>query len=70
MFGRMWIVWHRVRDSLRFLPSLFTVVATLLAFAVTSAEKDGWVSLEVQLWWVFGGGVKGARGVLSAIAGG
>ena len=54
MFGRMWIVWHRVRDSLRFLPSLFTVVATLLAFAVTSSERDGWVSLEVQLWWVYG----------------
>jgi uncharacterized membrane protein len=70
MFGRMWIVWHRVRDSLWFLPSLLTVLATLLAFAMTSAEMDGLVSLEMQLWWVFGGGVEGARGVLSAIAGG
>lgn len=70
MLGQLSIMWGRVRDSLWFLPSLLTVLAAVLAFVVTRAELAGLGSREVELWWMFGGGVEGARGVLGAIASG
>jgi uncharacterized membrane protein len=64
---RAW--WFRIESSLWFLPALITGSAILVAFA--SLEVDRRFRLENGLLsaWVFGGGVEGARGVLSAIAG-
>lgn len=64
------MLWAKTRDSLWFLPCIMTFAAIALAVGVTAAEREDaytWVSWR---WWGFGGGVEGARGVLSAIAGG
>lgn len=70
MLARLRLIWARVRDSLWFLPGVLTVLAAVLAFVVTEAERRGAFDVEVLRSWVFGGGVEGARGVLEAIAGG
>lgn len=70
MVVRLRLVWTRVRDGLWFLPGAFTLVAAVLAAALTGAEQSGAFDVEVLRSWVFGGGVEGARGVLQAIAGG
>ena len=72
MLARVKILWITVRDSLWFLPGLFTLVGILLAFGVTNAERAGLIAYSggVVPAWVFGGGAEGARGVLNAIAGG
>jgi uncharacterized membrane protein len=64
---RAW--WYRLQNSLWFLPALITAISILLAFASLNVDRrfqlqDGPVSM-----LVFSGGVEGARGVLSAIAG-
>lgn len=70
MRTRTGLLWARVRDSLWFLPGLFTSVAAALAFVITQAEMRGWATRETVGSWVFAGGVDGARGVLSTIASG
>jgi uncharacterized membrane protein len=70
MLARLQILWAKVRDSLWFLPGVLTLVAAALAFWITLAERQGMFSSVVASSWIFGGGVEGARGVLSAIAGG
>ena len=67
---RTGLLWAKVRDSLWFLPGLFTTAAVLLAFGVTQAEMRGWVAGDTIGSWIFAGGVDGARGVLSTIASG
>jgi uncharacterized membrane protein len=64
---RAW--WYRIENSLWFLPALITALAILLAFAALNVDRrfqfqNGPISV-----LVFSGGVEGARGVLSAIAG-
>ena len=70
MLARLRLAWARGRDSLWFLPGVLTLLAAVLAFVVTEAERRGAFDAEVLRSWVFGGGVEGARGVLEAIAGG
>jgi uncharacterized membrane protein len=70
MLARLWMYWTRVRDSLWFLPGVLTMLAALLAFAVTEAERAGMFAGALADSWIFQGGVEGARGVLNAIAGG
>ncbi|HEU4558338.1 MAG TPA: DUF2254 domain-containing protein [Longimicrobium sp.] len=70
MLARMRLLWTRIRDSLWFLPGVFTLVAALLAVAVTEADRVGMFEVDVLRSWIFSGGVDGARGVLQAITGG
>lgn len=70
MLPRLRMMWIRVRDSLWFLPGVLTLAGTVLALSVTQAEERGIFDVEMLRSWVFGGGVDGARGVLSVIAGG
>lgn len=66
--SRLLISWATVRDSLWFVPALAAIGGAVLAFVavrIPTPETDGRF-VEV---WLFGGGVEGARGVLSAIAG-
>jgi uncharacterized membrane protein len=70
MLARVRLAWARGRDSLWFLPGVLTLLAALLAFVVTEAERRGAFDADMLRSWVFGGGVEGARGVLGAIAGG
>jgi uncharacterized membrane protein len=70
MLARLRLAWVRGRDSLWFLPGVLTLLAAVLAFVVTEAERRGAFDADMLRSWVFGGGVEGARGVLGAIAGG
>ncbi|MBA2243389.1 MAG: DUF2254 domain-containing protein, partial [Gemmatimonadetes bacterium] len=70
MLARLTMVWVKVRDSLWFLPALLTLLASGLAMLVVELEKRGVLALGDSDHWLLGGGAEGARGVLSAIAGG
>ena len=67
--SRLGLAWIRVRDSLWFIPGLSVVAGSALAIVavrIPSPTFDG----TTAGFWIFGGGSEGARGVLSAIAGG
>ncbi len=70
MRARAWMVWARVRDGLWFLPALLTTAAAVLAGVLTEVDRRGAAAALTERYWIFQGGVEGARGVLSAIAGG
>lgn len=71
MLARLQIWWAYARDSLWFIPSIMSALAAALAVAMVSAERTGVLpSKQLATHIVFGGGAEGARGVLSAIAGG
>ncbi|MHB1133114.1 MAG: DUF2254 domain-containing protein [Chloroflexota bacterium] len=64
---RLW--WEEMTNSLWFVPSVLTLAAVVLAAATIAI--DGWLAAQAgpDPSWTFSGGVEGARGVLSAIAG-
>ena len=64
---RMW--WSAVRDSLWFLPSVFTAAAAALAVVLMAAERDGLLAAAQSQWWVYQGGAEGARNVVNTITG-
>ena len=64
---RAW--WRRIENSLWFLPAFITASAILAAFATLEIDRRYRLENGLLASWVFGGGVEGARGVLSAIAG-
>jgi uncharacterized membrane protein len=64
------ILWADVRDSLWFIPALFTAAGVLLAVVLVNVERGPGFGLGPVERVVFSGGAEGARGVLSAIAGG
>lgn len=71
MLARFSMLWVKVRDSLWFLPAVLTLLATLLALAAIGMERRGGLFSESpEYYWIFEGGAEGARGVLTAIAGG
>ncbi|HEV2149262.1 MAG TPA: DUF2254 domain-containing protein [Longimicrobiaceae bacterium] len=70
MLARLTMVWVKVRDSLWFLPGVLTLAAAGIAVALTEAERGGDLLPELGPSWIFAGRAEGARGVLSAIAGG
>ena len=62
--------WIRLRESLWFIPAVMTVLAAGLAFATMELDTRLVLRGDVRdLWFVFGVGAEGVRGVLSAIAG-
>jgi uncharacterized membrane protein len=68
--ARLRAFWHDVVDSLWFLPTLFTLGAGGLALGLIRLDTQlGDFGDRQDLWWLFGGGAEGARGVLGAIAG-
>lgn len=63
--------WAEVRSSLWLLPTLLTLSSIGLAFLTLGLDRTTLAGLPAsRLWWLFGGGAAGARGVLSAIASG
>jgi uncharacterized membrane protein len=67
--SRLGLTWARIRDSLWFIPAVSVTSATLLAIGAVAIPTPDTGS-ELADRWLFGGGAEGARGVLSAIAGG
>jgi uncharacterized membrane protein len=67
--SRAALLWAAVRDSLWFIPTLSVAAAITLAAGVVRIPTP---RLESELAWIWlvAGGAEGARGVLSAIAGG
>lgn len=64
------MIWALVRDSLWFIPGVMTMVAAALAISLIEMEKSGVIATGTADNWFLGGGAEGARGALSAIAGG
>ncbi|MBW3571178.1 MAG: DUF2254 domain-containing protein [Gemmatimonadetes bacterium] len=62
-------LWSAVRDSLWFVPAVFTTVASALAVALMAAERRGVLWSGDPPRWVYGGEAEGARMVLNTIAG-
>lgn len=67
--SRPGLAWVRVRDSLWFIPSIAVVVSAALAVVAVQVPTPR-VESRIAWVWLFGGGAEGARGVLTAIAGG
>ena len=70
MWARVGILWVAVRGSLWFVPAVMTVAAAALAIVLVRLEQTGVLNAGPDDHWLLGGGAEGARGVLSAIAGG
>lgn len=70
MLARLKLLWVTMRDSLWFLPATFTIGAAALALTLVEIERRTGDLFGDSRHWLWGGGVEGARGVLSAIAGG
>jgi uncharacterized membrane protein len=62
--------WLNIRSSLWFLPAVMTLGAACLAFVSVYVDRLLLADQRAELAWLFEGGADGARGVLSAIAGG
>lgn len=67
--ARLKALWHDIADSLWFLPALLTLAAGGLALVLVRLDARLDLGRRPELWWLFGGGADGARGVLGAIAG-
>ncbi len=70
MIARLKVLWVTARDSLWFLPGTLTLFSVVLAFLMIKLDRDEVFTLSEEEYWLLGGGAEGARGVLSAIAGG
>jgi uncharacterized membrane protein len=70
MVARLGTLWVTVRDSLWFLPGVLTLLACALALGITEIERNEYFEAVIATQWIFRGGAEGARGVLTAIAGG
>lgn len=70
MWARVRMGWVAIRDSLWFIPTLLTLASAALAALLVALETRGTLDLGHARHWLLGGGAEGARGVLSAIAGG
>ena len=62
--------WLRLRESLWFIPGVMTLLAIAAAFGTLVLDRRLLASGHArEMWFVFGVGAEGVRGVLSAIAG-
>jgi uncharacterized membrane protein len=62
------MLWIGIRDSLWFIPGVAAFLAVVLATGLVQVPPPTPTGALTELW-LFGGGVEGARGVLSTIAG-
>jgi uncharacterized membrane protein len=67
---RLWVTWVAARDSLWFIPALFTVAAAALATLLIAEEQYQWLPWRLAATWLLGAGADGAQQVLSSIASG
>lgn len=67
---RLRMAWITVRDSLWFIPSLFTLAAAALAAVLIAEEEYQWLPWRITDFWLLGSGADGAQQVLSSIASG
>lgn len=68
MPARIGVLWDRIRDSLWFIPSVMAASAIALAWITVEIDKQLLADNRTEFYLAFGGGVEGARGVLTAIA--
>lgn len=68
--SRIVIVWTTIRDSLWFLPSIFTVAMSGVAMLLLSAERKGAFAGVGWAAVLEGGSAESARALLSGVAGG
>jgi uncharacterized membrane protein len=62
--------WHKVVDSLWFVPGVFTVAAGTLAVLLVRYNDEIIGDSDVaDVWWLFGGSAEGAKSVLESISG-
>ena len=64
------MIWVATRDSLWLVPGLITTLCGAAAVLLVQLEKHGRIVVGHPEHWLLGDGAEGARGVLSAIAGG
>jgi len=69
MLARLKMFWIAVRDSLWFIPTLLTLLASALAIILVQIEVTFDLDGLDEGRWLVGGGAEGARSVLSTIAG-
>jgi uncharacterized membrane protein len=69
MLARLKMAWSGVRDSLWFIPAVFTVAAAALALLLVQLEQSRQWELSQWDYWLLTGGVEGSRQVLGTIAG-
>jgi uncharacterized membrane protein len=65
---RLLKLWEGARASYWFIPSLMTIGAVALAYAMVQVDARA-TGLTERLGWVYSGGPEGARAVLSVVAG-
>ena len=69
--ARLKTLWEQAVASLWFMLAVLTVGGAVLAIVAITLGDSLLRDLDASsLWWLFGGGAEGARGVLSAVAGG
>ncbi|MEZ5566437.1 MAG: DUF2254 family protein [Gammaproteobacteria bacterium] len=67
MFGRLLSLLDSIRSSLWFWPVVMSVVALLLAQGTVRIDRSDWLE-QMDLTWLFGAGIVGARTMLATIA--
>ncbi|MBC1224919.1 DUF2254 domain-containing protein [Nostoc sp. UCD121] len=60
-------LWDQLHSSYWFIPAVMAVGATALAFTMLNLDRTGKVNIDY--WWVYGGGADGARSLLGSVAG-
>ncbi len=60
-------LWDQLHSSYWFIPAVMAVVATALAFTMLNLDRTS--KVDIDYWWVYGGGADGARSLLGSVAG-
>lgn len=66
MLFRILSFWHWLKASFWFIPALMVIGAALLWIVMN--QVDAYIEDTIRFWWVYTGGVEGARSILSSIA--
>ena len=67
MKSKVFDIWFRFISSLWFIPAIMVISAIILWYVMSlvDATLDEW---NISLWWVYSGGLEGARSIFSTIA--
>ncbi|MDD5701798.1 MAG: DUF2254 domain-containing protein, partial [Dehalococcoidales bacterium] len=67
MKSKVFEIWFRFISSLWFIPAIMVISAIILWYVMSlvDATLDEW---NISLWWVYSGGLEGARSIFSTIA--